>query len=116
MSRIKSYLVLHLILMIYSLSEICSKTASGSPFLSFEFCMFYGLSLIISGVYAILWQQIIKKIPLNIAYANKAVTLMWGMVWGTVFFNEHISIANIIGTAIVMAGVLLMVTGGEKNE
>lgn len=78
--------------------------------------MFYGFSLLILGVYAILWQQVIKKIPLNIAYANKAITLVWGMVWGAVIFKEHISIANLIGAAVVLAGVLLMVTGGEKNE
>lgn len=116
MKNIKTYLILNLILLFYSLGGICSKTASGKPFLSFEFILFYGLVLFILAVYALLWQQIIKKIPLNIAYANRAVTLVWGMVWGAVIFKEHISLANIIGAAIVLAGVLLMVTGGEKEK
>lgn len=68
------------------------------------------------AVYAVLWQQILKKVPLNLAYANKAVTLVWGMVWGAVIFKEHISVSNIIGAVIVLAGVLLMVTGGEKKN
>lgn len=113
---LKPYLILNLILLFYSLSGICSKTASGKQFLSFEFILFYGLVLFILAVYAVLWQQVIKRIPLNIAYANKAVTLVWGMVWGAVVFKEHISLANIIGAVIVLAGVLLMVTGGEKKK
>ncbi len=72
--------------------------------------------MLILGVYAILWQQLIKKIPLNVAYANKAVTLVWGMVWGAVIFKEHISLANIIGAVVVLFGVILMVTGGEKKN
>lgn len=116
MKTLKPYLILNLILLFYSLSGICSKTASGKQFLSFEFILFYGLVLFILTVYAILWQQVIKRIPLNIAYANKAVTLVWGMVWGAVVFKEHISFANIIGAVIVLAGVLLMVTGGEKEK
>lgn len=116
MKTLKPYLILNLILLFYSLSGICSKTASGKQFLSFEFILFYGLVLFILAVYAILWQQVIKRIPLNIAYANKAVTLVWGMVWGAVVFKEHISLANIIGAVIVLAGVLLMVTGGEKEK
>lgn len=116
MKMLKPYLILNLILLFYSLSGICSKTASGKQFLSFEFILFYGLVLFILAVYAVLWQQVIKRIPLNIAYANKAVTLVWGMVWGAVVFKEHISLANIIGAVIVLAGVLLMVTGGEKKK
>lgn len=116
MKKFKPYIILHLILMLYSISGICSKTASGKEFLSFEFCLFYGLVLFIMAVYALLWQQVLKRIPLNIAYANRAVTLVWGMVWGAVVFKEQITVSNIIGAVVVLAGVLLMVTGGEKKN
>lgn len=116
MKKIKPYLILNLILLFYSLGSICSKTASGKQFFSFEYILFYGLSLLTLAVYALMWQQIIKKVPLNIAYANKAITLVWGMVWGAVIFKEHISLSNIIGAVIVLAGVILMVTGGEKKN
>ncbi len=116
MKKIKPYIILNVVLLFYSLSGLFSKTASSKQFLSFEFILFYGLSLFILGVYAILWQQAIKRMPLNVAYANKAVTLVWGMVWGAIFFKEHISLANIIGAAVVLFGVILMVTGGEKKN
>ena len=72
--------------------------------------------LLILGVYAICWQQLIKKIPLNVAYANKAVTLIWGMVWGAAVFKEQITPSNIIGAVVVLAGVILMVSGEEKKN
>lgn len=115
-TNVKSFIILHLILLVYSLGGICSKFASGKTCLSFEFCLFYGLVILNLGIYAILWQQIIKRIPLNVAYANKAVTLVWGMVWGVIFFKESISLSNIIGAAVVLSGVLLMVTGGENKD
>lgn len=116
MKNVKSYILLHIILIFYTLGDICSKTAASKEFLSFEFCLYYGFVLLILAVYAVLWQQIIKKIPLNVAYANKAITLIWGMIWGSIIFKEHISISNIIGSAVVLTGVILMVNGGEKNE
>ena len=85
-------------------------------FLSFEWIMLYGLLLVIMAVYAVLWQQILKKLPLNVAYANKAVSVIWGMLWGVLLFKETITLNNIIGAVIVIAGVILMVTGGEKKH
>lgn len=116
MKKFKPYLLLNLMLLFNSLGGICSKIASGKQFFSFEFILLYGLMMLILVIYALLWQQIIKKIPLNTACANKAVDLLWGMVWGAVVFKEHISLANIIGVVIVLVGVLLMVIGGDKKN
>ncbi len=116
MKKIKPYIILHILLIFFSFGGVCSKIASKKEFLSFEFILFYGLVLFILAVYALLWQQIIKSIPLNVAYANKAVTLVWGMIWGVVIFKEQITISNIIGAVVVLMGVLLMVTGGEKKN
>ncbi len=116
MKKIKTYLFLHIAIMMVSVCGIFSKTAALKEFFSLEFIIFYGFSLSILAVYALLWQQIIKIIPLNVAYANKAVALVWGMIWGAVIFKESISLNNIIGAAIALGGVLLMVTGGEKKN
>ena len=116
MKKIIPYIVLHIIILIYSLGSICSKVASSKDFLSFEWIMFYGLVLLSLGIYAILWQQILKKVDLNVAYASKAVTLIWSTIWGIVIFHETITWNNILGGVIVLAGVILMVTGGEKKH
>ena len=93
-SNIKYIAILHIVLFVYSILGIASKVASGKDFLSLEFCFYYGIVILNLFLYAILWQQIIKKIPLITAYANKAVTVIWGIVWGSLFFKEEISIAK----------------------
>lgn len=86
-----------------------SKFASKTDFLSFNFCLLYGLMIINLGVYAILWQQIIKKLPLTTAFCNKAVSVIWGIVWGIFIFSETISWNMILGAIIVLVGVILVV-------
>lgn len=93
--------------MIYSISGIFSKIAGGYSFLSLQFCLFYGGVILLLGFYAIFWQQIIKRLPLSVAFANKAVTVIWGSIWGTLFFDEKISLGKVIGSVIVIIGVVL---------
>lgn len=98
---------LHLLLAVYSLSDVCSKTAAGAPFMSFRFLFFYGCVLGLLGVYAIGWQQVIRRLPLTVAFANRAVTVVWGIVWGVLFFREQVSPLRLVGAALIMAGVVL---------
>ncbi len=116
LKSVKPYIFLHLILLLNSFAGICSKTAAGKPFFSFEWILLYGLLIMIMAVYAVLWQQALRKLPLNVAYANKAISVIWGMLWGALLFREVISVNNIIGAVVVIAGVILMVTGGEKKH
>lgn len=117
MKKTKYFILLHLLLLLYSCCGIFSKTASGKEFLSLEWCFNYGMVIVIMGVYALLWQQVLKQLPLNVAFSNKAVTLVWGMLWGVLIFKETLTVMNIIGALMVLAGVILMVSDeGEKNE
>ena len=61
---IKDLLMLQIVFLIYSVSSLVAKFASGNDVMSFKFIMFYGLELVILGIYAILWQQVIKKFEL----------------------------------------------------
>lgn len=83
--------------------------AGGTEFLSFSFVLLYGLVLLNLFVYAIVWQQIIKKLPLVTAYANKAVTVIWGLIWGMLIFKETITIWNIVGAIIIIFGIYMVV-------
>ena len=101
---IKSYVLLHSILLLYSFCSVFSKMASQQPFLSFPFVAYYVLML------AALWQQVLKLLPLTTAFANKAVVMVWGMLWGYFFLGEKITLAMILGAVIVFAGVVLVVS------
>lgn len=106
-SKIKTLFTLHLMLMIYSMSGICSKKAAGTQFLSLEFCLYYGGVLLLLAFYAVGWQQIIKRLPLTTAFANKAVTVVWGIIWGALFFKEPVTVGKIVGALLVILGVVL---------
>ena len=79
----------------------------------FWFVFWYALVILNLGIYAIVWQQIIKHLPLNTAYANKAVTIAWGILWGVLFFHEQVKWNMLVGAAIVIVGVILVVTADE---
>ena len=99
---------------IYSINSIVAKLASERESFSFMFIMYYGLELVILGIYALLWQQIIKKFELSVAYANKAVTLIWGMIWGSLLFKEQITLTKAAGILLVIAGIVIL--NGKKEE
>ena len=107
---------LHVLLLVYSLSGIFSKLASSQEFLSPEFILLYGGMLFVLFAYAVVWQQIIKRLPLSVAFANKAVTVVWGIVWGWLFFHEEVSAGMLVGAAVVMVGVVLYSTDATQND
>lgn len=112
----KTLLGLHLLLAIYSLCSICGKLASGFAFLSWQFILCYGGMIAVLGVYAIGWQQIIKRMPLTSAYANKAVTIVWGIIWGALLFREAVTPMKLLGSAIVLTGVVLFSLADGEGE
>lgn len=114
-SKIKVYIVLHLLLFLYAAGGICSKLAAKEAFLSPEFIMYYMIVLANLAFYAIVWQQIIKRISLVSAFANKAITVVWGMMWGFLIFGESITITKIIGAVIIIVGIYFVVSDNEVN-
>lgn len=109
----KDILILQLIIMIYTFSSICAKLASGQETI-LRLLLFTGLEFLCLAVYAILWQQAIKKFDLSVAYANRAMVLLWSMIWAVLVFHDTITLKNILGVALVIAGTFVINT--EKNQ
>lgn len=105
-----------MLLMIYSMSGICSKMAAKEQFLSPMFCMYYAIIIALLGFYAIGWQQIIKRLPLTTAFANKAVTVVWGIIWGLLFFHETITVGKIVGAVLVICGVVIYANADKESK
>ena len=112
---IKDILVLQIVIAIYTLSTVMAKQASGQPLFSVGFFGFYGAELLILGIYALLWQQMIKKFELSVAYTNRAMALLWSLIWAVVIFKDNITVKNVIGVALVIAGTII-VNGGRTEE
>lgn len=104
------FFALHCLLLLYSLSNVASKLAAEKEFFSLNFLILYGTAIFILGIYAIFWQQILKKIPLITAYANKSVTVIWGMLFGAFLFHEQITWNKVIGVLFIIGGVYFVVS------
>lgn len=105
--------LLHVSLLFSSLSGVCSKMAARQTLLSLPFFFWYGLVLVIMFGYALVWQQILKRMPLTVAYANKPVSLVWGMLWGSLIFQERITWNMVLGAGVIFVGIYLVVTADE---
>lgn len=114
-SNLKTYFLLHFILLLYSINGIFSKLASTKEFMSLDFILLYGVVLLNLFIYAILWQQVLKKIPLTTAFSNKSIIIIWGMIWGKLIFNEAIKWNMILGTIIIILGVYMVVRNNENG-
>ena len=114
-SQNKTLVMLHALLVLFSTSGIFSKLAAGYPFLSLGFILCYGGMVCVLGVYAIGWQQVIKRVPLTTAYANRAVTVVWGIVWGALLFGESVTWQKVLGALVVLAGVALYALAGDDG-
>lgn len=110
----KIYVLLHLVIVLYSIIGIFSKSAAENEFMSKGFIGSYLMVLLLLCIYALFWQQILKHISLITASLNKSITIIWGMFFGVIVFDENINTNMIVGAGIVLLGVGLVVT--DQND
>ena len=114
--RLRWILLLQAALLIYSTSGLFSKNASAQKFLSPGFILFYGGMIMVLGIYAVLWQQVIAHVPVTTAYANKAITVIWGVILGKVFFGENIKPLQGVACLVIIAGTVMFVRADQKEN
>lgn len=100
-------------ILLYSVTSLLSKYASRFDFLSGQYILFLALMVAVLGVYAILWQQAIKGFSPSVAYSNKSVTTIWVLLFSALIFGEGITLGNVIGTVLIITGVILVAQGDE---
>lgn len=111
-----SFLFMHTAFLVYTLYPLLGKFATRYEMLSFQFVALYCVVFAILFLYAILWQQVLKKIPLTTAIANKSITIVWGMIFGLLLFGEGISLKMLIGAVLILSGILILSTEKEKPQ
>lgn len=90
--------------------------AGRQELLSKAFFFFYGLLFLILFIYAIVWQQILKRVSLTVAYASKGIGIVYGILWGHLIFDEEIRWNMILGAVLVLAGVYCFILEEMKGE
>ena len=96
MVKVKDYFLLHICIIVFSLTSVFSKAAANR----------YNEG----GIYDF------KNIDLHVAYANRSVYLIWAQLWAVMIFGEHLSMKNLIGLAVVLVGVIVVSLNSSYEE
>lgn len=107
------YISLIAINLLYACVSIFTKLASQQEFMSWNYTVGLIGAIGVMGLYAVLWQQILKRIELSVAYMFKGTSLIFVMLLAYVFFDEQITWNNIVGAIIIISGIVLFAHSAE---
>lgn len=106
-SRVLLYVALVSVNFVYACTSICTKMASWQEMLSWPYFLWIAGAIAVMGLYALLWQQVIARMPLSTAYMFKGTSLIFVLLFSSLLFGEAITINNFIGSAIIILGIVL---------
>lgn len=111
----KALLLLHGTLLIYAVVSVFAKLAGTglADGNSTQALWMVGLEFVTLVVYSLLWQLVLKRMPLNFAYSNKGICTLWTCLSGLLFFGESLTWGKAVGILVVLAGVWLVVSDHE---
>ena len=110
------YVHLFLAFFIFSFAGVMSKNAALSGIGSVRFLMFVGAQVMILGVFAIIWQQVLKRVSLITATSFRGIVVILSLVWAAVIFRETVTMLNIIGSAVIAAGIYFVASDEVSSE
>ena len=93
--------------LLYACVTLFTKYAAQHEFLSTYYCLGLCGAIGVMGVYAICWQQILKRIELSTAYMFKGTSLIFVMLLAFAIFGEQIMMNNILGACVIIIGITL---------
>lgn len=93
--------------LIYACTSIFTKIASQQEPMSFPYLLWIAGAVGVMGVYAMLWQQVISRMQLSTAYMFKGTSLIFVLLISALLFGEAITLNNVIGSAIIILGIVL---------
>lgn len=107
------YISLVAINLLYACVSIFTKLASQQEFMSWNYTVGLIGAIGVMGLYAVLWQQILKRIELSLAYMFKGTSIVFVMLLAYILFGEQITWNNIIGAIIIISGIVLFAHSSE---
>lgn len=113
--HLKELLLLHGTLLLYAVVSVFAKLAglrmaAQETGMTLVFLAAEALALL---AYSVLWQQVLKRMPLGFAYSNKGICTLWTALFGLVFFGEQLTWGKAAGILVVLIGVVIVVTDHE---
>ena len=105
----KQFLLLQLGYLVFSLCGVMLKMASQYPLFSSSFLLLYIGGLFFVFLFALIWQQVLRRYDLMAAYAWRGAMFLWTFLWSALFFGEKITPNNVFGAIAIVAGMTLVI-------
>lgn len=116
MKTASKLILLILVNLLYSLTCVFTRSASNYEFLSIEYVLLLFGAVCVLGIYAISWQQIIKRMPISDAYMFKGTSIVFVLLLSAWLFEEIITWQNIVGSIIIILGIALFAKADKEAE
>jgi drug/metabolite transporter (DMT)-like permease len=100
-------LLLLFVYQFYASISVATKFTSRHVFLSSYYCLGLFVVFLMMGVYAILWQQVLKRVDLSLAYMFKGSGLIFLLILCSTVLNEPITWQNLLGSVFIITGIVL---------
>ncbi|PKK40061.1 hypothetical protein ABB02_00567 [Clostridiaceae bacterium JG1575] len=103
---------IQLAVFLYSIVSVLSKRSA--MVLSVQgpraplFIAHVALLVLFLGLYAVVWQGVLKETDLSIAYIHKGFGLFWTLLWSMFLFQEELTWNQGIGLMVLIAGIILV--------
>ena len=92
--------------LIYACTAICTKMASRQEVLSWPYLWWIMGAVGVMGMYAIVWQQVIARMPISTAYMFNGTSLVFVLLFSALLFGEAITLNNVLGAVIIIVGII----------
>ena len=79
------------------------------------FVLYFVGSIVVLMVFSVMWQLLLEKMALNSAYLRKGIYYILVLLWSWILFDEKITVWNCIGSVIIVIGMIVAGTEGEKE-
>ena len=111
-NKYSTLVLLHISSFIFSFAGVITKymgiQIKEKALFSLEmFLLFVGLGSIYIA-YAYIWQYVLKKMTLSVAYLIKSTVIIWSMIWSILIFHERLTLMNIVGIVCIMIGIVIL--------
>ena len=107
MTKFATYSSLVAVNLLYACVTIFTKYASQHVFMSAKYLLGLCGAVGVMGIYAVCWQQILRRVELSTAYMFKGTSLIFVMLFAFALFGEQITLNNIIGACVIIVGIVL---------
>lgn len=102
-----AYIMLLTAIFVSSFVNVVSKIAAQYDFLSIPFLFFYGIAMLITVGYSVVWQLTLEKISLISAYMARGLLFVFIYLWSVLIFKESLNGIQILGGIVILTGVVV---------